>query len=121
MTSRLGLKFWLVLAMGAALAVPAFTTYPGDDRGPRVFWTVVSLFLLWRVSRRSNLAQVVFGVMAAAGFVVFALALLGDITRDGAALTALYGVELAAMLAPPVKAWTRRSRSVRVPESVTAS
>jgi hypothetical protein len=121
MTSRLGVTFWLVLALGAALAVPAFMTYPNGGSRPWVSWTVGMVYLVWRVHCRSNLTRIVFAVIAAVGLMLHALGSITDGSRDNAVLIVLYCIQLAAMLAPPVKAWTRRSRSVRVPESVTAS
>jgi hypothetical protein len=100
-------RSWLLMAAVAVVVQEAFTTYPDSQSGTRVFWDALSLVLLWFVYRHSNLARIVFGAMAAIGFVLFALAALDDPTSTATALALLYAVQAGSMLAAPVRSWTR--------------
>ena len=63
--------------------------------------------LLWLVYRRSNVARVIFIVLAAFGLALFALASLDNPTVQNTALALLYAVQVTTMLVGPVKGWTR--------------
>jgi hypothetical protein len=70
--------------------------------------------LLWFVYRHSNFARIVFGALAAIGFVMFALAALDDLTSTASALALLYAVQTGSMLAASVRSWTRTSSAPHV-------
>lgn len=111
MLTERGVRFWLLLAVGAVLVQQALTTYPASQRGAGVFWLVLSLALLWFVHRRSNVARIAFAAMAAFGSLIFVLAAIDNAASTATLLALLYGVQTGTMLVGPVRTWTRAQRS----------
>jgi hypothetical protein len=106
MLTKRGVRLWLLGAGVAVLLQGALTSYPESQSGSRVFWAALSLVLIWFVYRRSNVARLIFAVMAAVGFALFAVASLGEPTLTSTSLALLYAVQVTTMLVGPVRAWT---------------
>ncbi len=116
MLTERGVRVWLLLAVVAVLAQQALTTYPDSQPWAGVFWTALSLVLLWFVHRRSNIARTLFAALAAIGFALFVGATIyDDFTATNALLALLDGVQTGTMLVRPVRAWTRAESRVVSP------
>jgi hypothetical protein len=106
MLTKRGVRLWLLAAGVAVLLQGALTNYPESQSGSRVFWAALSLVLIWFVHRHSDVARLIFVILAAAGFALFALASLGEPTLTSTSLALLYAVQVTTMLVGPVRAWT---------------
>ena len=106
MPTKRGVRLWLLGAGVAVLLQEALTTYPEPQGGRHVFWAALSLVLIWFVHRRSNVARLIFAVLAAVGCALFALASLGELTMTSTSLALLYAMQVTTMLVGPVRAWT---------------
>lgn len=106
MLTKREVRLWLLGAGVAVLVQGALTTYPDPQVGSRAFWAALSLVLIWLVYRRSNVARLIFAVLAAVGFALFAVASLGKPTPASTSLALVYAVQVTTMLVGPVRAWT---------------
>jgi hypothetical protein len=119
MLTKRGVRLWLLGAGVAVLLQEALTTYLDPQGGSRVFWAALSLALIWFVYRRSDVARLIFAVLAAAGFALFAQASLGEPTLTSTSLALLYAIQVTTMLAGPVRAWTHAGHAGHVAAPAT--
>ncbi|WP_143056194.1 hypothetical protein [Pedococcus cremeus] len=98
---------WLAVGAGAVVAQEWLTTYPEAGPGPHLLWGFVSLLLLYRIYRRSELARRVFVVVAVIG-AVLAMSGIPDEPSRLAPLALAYVVQALAVTRGPVRGWTRR-------------
>jgi hypothetical protein len=116
-------SFLLLLAGLAVVVQQALTIYPETGLGPHLFWAAISMFLLWRVSRRSNLSRWVFCFLAAVGCLLYAFPLMSASGPAGLLVVA-YATQAGIMLTPTVANWTAAShvpaRPLATPAGSTA-
>jgi hypothetical protein len=97
-------RAWVGVAAVAVVVQQALTAYLDGGLGPYVVWGGLSLFLLYRVYRGSEVGRLVFASLAALGAILYASA-IGE--ADWALASALtFGIQFVAMLAGPLLAWT---------------
>lgn len=95
---------WLLVAAGLNAAIAAATDYGASDRGPSLFHCLLSLFLLWRISRGGHVAWVLSVSGSTVGAGLFSWAAVNPAGVESAdELAVLYTGLTVVLLSRPVR------------------